>query len=124
MISLRVLVHLWPAVPTAPKTDPRMAISISASPEMMIALLPPNSRRDLPNLAATVTATAFPIRVEPVAETRGNLVSAAIHSPTSLSPTTNTLTPSGTSFFAKTAETIFWQATAHRGVFSEGFQIQ
>ena len=106
MINLLVLVHRCPAVPTAPNTDPRIAISRSASFEMIIALFPPNSSKALPNLAPTVAPTAFPILVEPVADTNEILVSAAIHSPTSLPPEINPHTPSGILFFVNTSAMI------------------
>ena len=48
----------------------------------MIALLPPNSSNDLPKRPATVCATILPIRVEPVAETKGTRGSCVINSPT------------------------------------------
>src|SRR5207342_1180688 len=90
----------------------------------MIALLPPSSSNDFPNLFATAVPTALPIRVDPVAETRSTLVSLAIHSPASLCPTTRQLTPTGTLLISNTSAISFWHATAHSGVFSEGFQTQ
>ena len=48
----------------------------------MIALLPPSSNKDLPNLSATLAPTILPILVEPVAETKGILSSLVINSPT------------------------------------------
>src|SRR4051812_32774500 len=77
----------------------------------------------LPNLAATLAATALPMRVEPVADTSATCSSLQSHSPTSCLPCIRQLTPSGTSFFSNTSATICWQATAHSGVFSLGFQI-
>src|SRR5258705_7911832 len=106
MINLLVLVHLCPAVPTAPNNEPSIAISGSASFEMIMALLPPNSNIDLPNLAATAAPTALPILVEPVADTNGIVVSAAIHSPTSRPPVINPQTPSGLLFFENTSAMI------------------
>ena len=88
-----------------------------------MALLPPNSSNDLPSLPATATATDLPMRVDPVAETSATRLSSAIHFPVSASPITKQDTPSGTLFFAKTSAIIFWQATADKGVFSDGFQI-
>src|SRR4030095_9078447 len=88
----------------------------------MMALLPPSSSRDLPSRDATTDASALPMRVEPVADTRGILSSPLIHSPTSRPPVTMQLTPSGTSFFLKISETICWQAREQRGVFSEPSQ--
>src|SRR2546423_11314281 len=89
-----------------------------------MALLPPNSSNAFPNLAATADPTALPILVEPVAEIRGILLSFAIHSPISRPPMMRLQTPSGISFSAKTLAIMCWQATAQRGVFSDGFQIQ
>src|SRR6187397_2034704 len=124
MISLLVDVHLCPAVPTAPNKAPRIDISISASFEIIIALLPPSSSNALPNLAPTAAPTAFPILVEPVADNRGILASFAIHSPTSRPPMIKEETPSGTLFFANTSEIICWHAIPHKGVFSDGFHTQ
>jgi hypothetical protein len=107
MINLLVLVHLCPAVPTAPNKEPSNAMSGSASFEMMMALLPPNSNIDLPNLEATAVPRALPILVEPVADTNGILVSADIHSPTSRPPVIKPQTPSGTLFFENTSEIMF-----------------
>src|SRR2546430_13513190 len=121
MVRRRVLVHLCPAVPTAPNRLPRRAMSRSACSETMIALLPPSSSKALPSLAPTASPTALPMRVEPVAEINGMRLSFAVHSPTFLPPTTRLLTPSGTLFLLKTSDTMFWQAKAQSGVFSEGF---
>ena len=82
MISLRVEVQRWPAVPTAPNTAPITVILRSESGVTIIALFPPSSKRDFPNRAPTVCATCFPIRVEPVAETSGTRSSLVINSPT------------------------------------------
>src|SRR3954468_9542643 len=123
MMSRLVEVHLWPAVPIAPNTAPTIAISRSALSEIIMALLPPNSKSALPNRAPTAAPTALPMRVEPVADTSGTRASLDIHSPTSRPPTSTLFTPSGTLLFLKTAETICWQANAQSGVFSDGFQI-
>src|SRR5579864_4324358 len=120
-MSLRVLVHLCPAVPTAPNNAPRTAISRSACSLIMIALFPPSSNRDLPRREATTDASAFPIRVDPVADTSGMRGSALIHSPASRPPVTIQLTPSGTSFVLKIFDTICWHAREQSGVFSEPF---
>ncbi|MNL18903.1 hypothetical protein D3C87_1400750 [compost metagenome] len=123
-MSLRVEVQRCPAVPTAPNTAPIRLMSRSACSEIMIALLPPSSNKLFPKRAPTATATAFPMRVEPVAEMRGMRVSFVSSSPTSLSPMIRFETPSGISLALKTAAIICWQAMAVKGVFSEGFQIQ
>src|SRR5215218_1146287 len=123
MMRRRVVVQRWPAVPTAPNTLPTKVMSRSASFEIMMALLPPNSSKDLPNLAPTAAPTALPILVDPVADTNGIRLSLAIRSPNSLSPITKPDTPSGTPFCLNTEATIFWQAMPHNGVFSDGFQI-
>ena len=81
MINRRVEVQRCPAVPTAPKTAPITVILMSASGVTMMALFPPNSNNDLPNLPATDCATNLPIRVDHVAETKGTRVSAVINSP-------------------------------------------
>ena len=102
MISLLVDVHRCPAVPTAPKTAPTSDISRSASLEIMIELFPPNSSKLRPSLAPRAAPTALPIRVEPVAETRGTRLSLLIASPIILSPMTMHETPSGTLFATNT----------------------
>ena len=81
-MSLLVEVQRCPAVPTAPKTAPITVIFISACGLTMIALFPPSSKSDLPNLLATVSATILPIRVEPVAEIRGIFLFFVKDSPT------------------------------------------
>ena len=47
-----------------------------------MALFPPSSNNDFPNLAPTSLATILPILVEPVAEIRGILLSFVMYSPT------------------------------------------
>ena len=102
-----MLVHLCPAVPTAPKTEPITVILISESGDTIIALFPPSSKRDFPNLPATSLATIFPILVDPVAEIKGTLVSLLINSPTLKSPFTKQETPSGMLFSFNTDAIIF-----------------
>ena len=51
-----------------------------------MALLPPNSKIERPNLLATFSPTALPINVDPVAETTGILLSWLIFTPIFLSP--------------------------------------
>ncbi len=58
-----------------------MVIFISASGVTIIALFPPNSNKVFPKRAATVCATIFPIRVEPVAEINGIRESVVNSSP-------------------------------------------
>ena len=60
--------HLWPAVPAAEKVMPFIVKSKSADLQTIAALLPPNSRSDLPNLLATLGAKILPISQLPVAE--------------------------------------------------------
>ena len=67
IINLLVDVHLWPAVPIAPNTEAVTAILRSALFDIIIALFPPSYNKTLPNLLPTVSATIFPILVEPVA---------------------------------------------------------
>src|SRR5690606_9055073 len=59
----------------------------------------------------------------PVAETNGIRVSLAIHCPTCASPLTRFEMPSGYPFSLNMFASIFWQAIAHNGVFSDGFHI-
>src|SRR5690606_30005836 len=122
MINRRVLVQRCPAVPTAPNTAPIMVIFRSALGLTIMALLPPNSNKDLPRRFATTAATSLPMRVDPVAETNGIRSSSEIHFPTSASPTIIEEIPSGNLFAFNMSAMISWQATAHNGVFSLGFQ--
>jgi hypothetical protein len=122
MIKRRVLVQRWPAVPTAPNTAPIKDMSRSALSLMMMALLPPSSSKDRPKRSPTAAPTALPMRVLPVALTKGMRVSWLIHSPTSRPPLMITLTPSGTPLRLNTRSVMCWQAMLHRGVFSLGFQ--
>ncbi|MNT37999.1 hypothetical protein D3C72_1741690 [compost metagenome] len=122
IISLLVLVQRCPAVPTAPNTAPMMVIFKSASGVTMIALFPPSSKSVLPRRCATVTATSFPMRVDPVAEIKAMRLSAESHSPTSLSPIMRLDIPSGSPLLCRISASNFWQAMAHSGVFSLGFQ--
>src|SRR5208283_4393965 len=71
MMSRRVVVQRWPAVPTAPNKSALKARRRSAEGVMIIALFPPSSKSVRPNRFATNVATARPILVEPVAETSG-----------------------------------------------------
>src|SRR5690606_2115149 len=120
-IKRRVEVQRCPAVPTAPKTAPTNTIFKSACSDTMIALFPPNSKIVFPKRSATVLATWRPILVEPVNDTKEIRESLLIKSPVAF-PVTKQLTPSGTLFFSKTLVMMFWQATAHKGVFELGFQ--
>ena len=70
----------------------------------------------------TALFNSLPILVEPVADTKGILVSLLIHSPTVLSPCINQFTPSGTWFALNTLATICCTAFPQIGVFSLGFQ--
>ncbi len=105
---------------------PRNAKFKSAEGATIAALLPPNSNNDRPSRAATVCATARPMGTEPVAETSGNAGEAAIAWPTSAPVPTSTLATAGgtSSNSASTSVAIRWQANAHSGVFSEGFQTK
>src|SRR5688572_26434306 len=89
-----------------------------------MALLPPSSSNDFPKRCPTTPAIALPILVLPVALTSGIRVSAASHSPTSRPPLTSPFIPSGAPALFSTSLTIWKHATAHNGVFSEGFHTQ
>ena len=67
----RVLVHLCPAVPTAPNNIAGITISISAVSSTIIALFPPSSRMVLPKREPTTSPMRLPIGVLPVAEIKG-----------------------------------------------------
>ncbi len=85
-MNLRSVVHRCPAVPTQAKVAERITISRSASASTMRALLPPSSRRCLPNLLCTVSATSRPTAVLPVKETSLTRRSSARRLPTSVPP--------------------------------------
>ena len=82
MINLLVEVQRCPAVPTAPNTAPGTTTFKSAVGVIIIALFPPNSNKDFPKRSATLAPTILPMRVDPVADTRGTLMSVVIISPT------------------------------------------
>ncbi len=86
-----------PAVPTAPKTIARTAISRSAEGATIIALLPPSSRIGLPQRAITAGPTDAPIRVDPVAEITGTMRLSTSASPKAGPPMTSWASPSGAS---------------------------
>ncbi len=94
----------------------------SAEAETIMPLLPPNSSKVRPKRWATRGASALPMRVEPVALTRGTRRSSASASPMSAPPMTTALRLSGTPpAFAAAASSRAWQARAVSGVFSDGF---
>src|ERR1700724_2213669 len=120
-MSRRVVVHRWPAVPTAPnnralKARPRFADWVT-----IIALLPPSSKSVRPSLRATVSETVRPIRVEPVAETSGTRASSANKRPMTAPPTARLQSAGSTPHSRQTCSAIFAHAIAVKGVFSEGF---
>ncbi len=119
----RVVVQRCPQVPTAPNTMARIAISKLAWAVTMRALFPPNSSSERPKRLATASLTFLPIRVEPVADTKGTRLSLAISAPILASPIMVLKIPSGSWFSRSTSLAICWQARAVSGVFSEGFQI-
>src|SRR5690606_24518406 len=123
-MSLRVEVQRWPAVPTAPNTAPITVILTSAFGDTIMALFPPSSRSDFPRRSATVFATILPMRVDPVAETSGILLSVEMSSPMEAPPVTRQEMPSGKLFSRSTSAMMFWQAMPQSGVFSDGFQMQ
>src|ERR1700736_2724879 len=86
-----------------------------------MALLPPSSNSVRPSLRATVSETVLPIRVEPVAETRGTRVSSASKQPTVESLTARLQSPGSTPHSRQTCSAILMHAIAVIGVFSEGF---
>ena len=124
-MSRRSVVQRWPAVPAAAKMMARVASSRSAVGVTIIALLPPSSSRQRPRRLATVWATAWPMRVEPVALISGSFRDAASAWPTSALPMTTLehrragLRGISLEHFARRS---CMQAIAVSGVFSDGFQ--
>ena len=121
MISRRVEVQRWPAVPTAPKKALARAPVRSALSLMMMALLPPSSRMARPRRAPTTPPMRWPMRVEPVALIRGTWWSLTSFSPmVEPRPMVTQLMPSGSPLALKTSFTMFWQAIAHSGRLARG----
>ena len=89
-----------------------------------MALFPPNSKSDRPKRPATAFATALPIRVLPVALTRGTMGSLLNISPTSAMPFTTQESAAGTSLASATSFQMCWQAMEQSALFSEGFHTQ
>ena len=123
MITRLVLVHLWPAVPTAPKTIAGTTKSISADSSTMIQLFPPSSNILFPNRSPTTLLTCLPILVDPVKEIRGTFLSFIIVSPMVDPLPITKLKILGTSLSASTSLQIFCTAIAQRVVDEDGFQI-
>jgi len=122
-IRRRSEVQRWPAVPAAANSAERTARSSRALGATIIALLPPSSSSERPSRAATVVATARPIRTEPVAEINGSSGACANASPTAPSPATRQSSASGASGMSAAARSASaWQAIAQSGAFSDGFQ--
>ena len=119
----RVEVQRWPAVPTAPKTMARAAMSRLAFSVTTIALLPPSSRIVRPKRCATTPATWRPICVEPVKEISGMRASFSIFSPMSLPWPHSSVKMPVRPWSAITEFAIVCTATAQSGVGSAGFQM-
>ena len=117
------MVQRWPAVPTALNKMARVANSTSALGAKIIALLPPNSKIERPKRAATFVPTSRPMRVLPVALTKGTRASFTKASPVSRSPMIKVERFAGASLpkRATAFSNKAWQAMAVNGVFSEGF---
>ena len=79
-------VHLCPVVPAAEKVTALVVKSKSADGQTMAALFPPNSKRLLPSLLATIGANAFPISQLPVADSKDTFSSLASDSAFSFPP--------------------------------------
>src|ERR1700746_835087 len=123
MITRRVEVQRWPAVPTAPKKIDCTAMSRSALGVTISALLPPSSRIVRPSRPLTALATLNPILVEPVADNNGILGSSANFWPTVFrSPTSRVKIAGSAPVSRQTRSAILVTAIAVSGVFSDGFQ--
>src|SRR6266851_5187664 len=125
--SRRRVVQRWPAVPIAANATPRSVRSRSAVGVTTAALLPPSSRMARAKRCASFGATARPIAVEPVAETKGTLALLTRASPISRPPINTADNPSGAEppsalkrFRARPNSASV--AKAVRVVFSDGFQ--
>ena len=105
----------------------RRVRSRSAVGVTMAALFPPSSRMALAKRAASLGATARPMAVDPVAETRGIMGESTSCWPTLASPMRRVARPCGmvpnlvSNFFAARLK-MACVASAVRGVFSLGFQ--
>ncbi len=102
--------HLWPQVPTAAKVHALKAISRLASSMIIVALFPPNSRRQFPNLSLTFCLIIFPIFVDPVKDINGILLSSTILAPMSAPPWRTVKTFGLIPFFYNTSATILDEA--------------
>ncbi len=88
-------VQRWPAVPMAAKATARSVRSRSADGVTMEALLPPSSSMARPKRRASLSPTARPMRVEPVAETTGTRGSSTSAAPASRPPMSRLTEPVG-----------------------------
>ena len=122
-MTRRMLVQRCPAVPAAAKTIPRTARSRSALGATMAALLPPSSRRVLPNRAATRGPISAPMRSDPVALTRATRGSSRSGAALSRSVMTSWCTAAGRPASAMARSRIAEHASEVSGVSSDGFQI-
>ena len=121
-MTLRIVVHRWPAVPAAEKTMPRVVRSRSADGATIAALLPPSSSSDRPKRAATRGPTSRPIRVDPVAERRATAGSSTSARPTGASPSTTWETSAEKPASTRACDSRADDASAHSGACSDGFQ--
>eukprot|EP01139_Manchomonas_bermudensis_P014491 Amastigsp_a508540_93.p2 type:complete len:383 gc:universal Amastigsp_a508540_93:1587-439(-) len=122
--SRRVDVQRCPAVPTAPKSTARTAMSTSPSSWTMTALLPPSSRIERPKRPWTVTPTLRPMCVEPVNDMSGSRVSADMASPMATSPQTSAEIAPGSLLASSTEAMIREVATEQSGVDGAPFHTE
>ena len=119
--SLRVDVQRCPVVARAPKATPLRAMSRSALPLTITALLPPNSSSVLPSRRATTSATRRPVGTDPVNDTSGSRASWSSASPTSPPPPTTSEKMGGSECRSSTRAAILVTAMAVSGVLDDGF---
>lgn len=89
---------------------------------MIVALFPPSSKRQLPNLSLTFCLIIFPTLVEPVKEIKGILLSYVILWPMSTPPCTTVTTLGFILFSAKTSPMILAHAIVIKDVVGAPFQ--
>lgn len=90
---------------------------------MIVALLPPSSRRQFPNLSLTFCLMIFPTRVDPVKEIKGILLSSTILDPMSTPPWRTVKTFGLIPFFSRTSAIILAVAMVIIEVCGDPFQV-
>src|SRR5579875_1455188 len=121
-MTLRVEVHLCPAVAREPNATPFSATSMSHLSVTMAALLPPSSRIDFPKRSATLFDMTLPVEVDPVNDTRGILLSCDMRLPISFPDPQTSENMGGAPLVSRVSARSFITPIATRAAFVDGFQ--